>query len=170
MNRRRAWAFIRYFITSGALFLSWMMFSASMRPASLIAGAVGASVIGSITFDEFLAPHEVSLNSFLPKPLRFGWYLFYLMYAIFRSSIALFPVVFSGKVNPKIVHFRTRMKSDLGRSVLANSITLTPGTITIDLNDDHLIVHWMFATTAHSRRAGEEVKGDLEARLRRVWL
>jgi multicomponent Na+:H+ antiporter subunit E len=54
--------------------------------------------------------------------------------------------------------------------VLANSITFTPGTITLDLNDDHLTVHWFFCNTNHSKLAGETVKGKIEKHLKKVWL
>jgi multicomponent Na+:H+ antiporter subunit E len=77
--------------------------------------------------------------------------------------------VFTGKASPRIVHFRTRLRSDFARMVLSNSITFTPGTITLDLNDDHLTVHWFFCNTLHAKAAGEEVKGRMEGFLRRVW-
>jgi multicomponent Na+:H+ antiporter subunit E len=78
--------------------------------------------------------------------------------------------VFTRKANPRIVHFRTRLKSDLARMTLANSITMTPGTITLDLNDDHLTVHWFFCDTNHAKAAGEEVKGRIEKFIGNVWL
>jgi multicomponent Na+:H+ antiporter subunit E len=53
--------------------------------------------------------------------------------------------------------------------VLSNSITFTPGTITLDLNDDHLTVHWFFCNTRHAKAAGEAVKGRMEGFLRKVW-
>jgi multicomponent Na+:H+ antiporter subunit E len=75
-----------------------------------------------------------------------------------------------GKIDPGIVHFRTRLKSDLARVILTNSITLTPGTITLDLNDDHLVVHWLDAKTSHSGYAGEMIKGRFERMLKRIWI
>ncbi|HSV93517.1 MAG TPA: Na+/H+ antiporter subunit E, partial [Desulfobacterales bacterium] len=59
--------------------------------------------------------------------------------------------------------------SDIARVTLANAITITPGTVTLGLDDDHLVVHWLQARTTHSRRAGELVKGPFEALLRRVF-
>jgi multicomponent Na+:H+ antiporter subunit E len=54
--------------------------------------------------------------------------------------------------------------------ILANSITLTPGTITLNLDDDHLIVHWLDAETIHSKYAGELIKGDFERLLKRIFV
>ena len=87
--------------------------------------------------------------------------------------VASFKVLFNvirGNINPRIVHFRTRLKSDLARVILANSITLTPGTITVHLDDDHLIVHWLDAKTTHSKRAGEMIKSQFEALLKKIFI
>ncbi len=169
MQSRQMWRLIRFLLTAGALFSVWLVFTASFNPFSLVSGALGAVLIAALTYDEFIAPHEASLNSFMPRPFFLIIYIFYLMGAMYRSSFIMLLAVFSGRVNPRIVHFRTRMKSDLGRMVLSNSITFTPGTITLDLNDDHLIVHWFFCDTANSRAAGEAVKGPMEKLLRKVW-
>jgi len=78
--------------------------------------------------------------------------------------------IITGNINPRIVHFRTRLKSELARVILANSITLTPGTLTLDLDEDHLVVHWLNAKTTHSHYAGKLIKGHFESWLRRVWM
>jgi multicomponent Na+:H+ antiporter subunit E len=54
--------------------------------------------------------------------------------------------------------------------VISGSITLTPGTITLELTDDHLVVHWLNAETTHSRFAGELIKGGFERLLRKIWV
>lgn len=169
MRVEQRWRITRFFITSAVLYGVWLIFTASLQPFSLLAGALGSVLVAALTYDEFIASHEASLNSFLPRPLMLIAYLFLLLYYLYASSFRMLAAVFTGKVNPRIVHFRTRVKSDLGRMVLSNSITFTPGTITIDLNDDHLIVHWLFCNTSNSRAAGEEVKGRLEKLLRKVW-
>ena len=46
-------------------------------------------------------------------------------------------------INPGFVEVPTKLKSDFGKLVLANSITLTPGTLSLDVNDDHVLVHWV---------------------------
>jgi multicomponent Na+:H+ antiporter subunit E len=47
-------------------------------------------------------------------------------------------------IHPGIVKVRTRLKSDSGRTMLANCITLTPGTLTVDVSEDgHLYIHWI---------------------------
>jgi multicomponent Na+:H+ antiporter subunit E len=46
-------------------------------------------------------------------------------------------------INPGIVKVPTKLKSDFGKFVLANSITLTPGTLSLDVEDDQVLVHWV---------------------------
>ncbi|TFG79692.1 MAG: cation:proton antiporter [Spirochaetales bacterium] len=169
MRAARAWRVIRFGITSIALYAVWLLFTASLDAFSLITGAVGSVAIGALTHDVFIAEHEASYRSFMPNPFLLVAFLVFLIYSMYLSSIQMLVALVRGHASPRVVHFRTRLKSDLARMVLSNAITFTPGTITLDLDDDHLTVHWFLATTRHSRAAGEIVKGRFEGYLRRVW-
>lgn len=169
MRADQIWRLTRFFITAGAMLAVWLLFTASLERFSLAIGLVGALVIAALTYDEFIAQHEACWRSFLPRPLRLLAFFVILIFYLYESSWKMLLAVFSGRVNPRIVHFRTRLQSDLARMVLSNSITFTPGTITLDLNDDHLTVHWFFCNTSHARAAGESVKGRMEQHLSRVW-
>lgn len=46
-------------------------------------------------------------------------------------------------INPGFVEVKTKLHSKIGRMILANSITLTPGTLTVEINDDRLFIHWI---------------------------
>jgi len=69
-----------------------------------------------------------------------------------------------------VVMIKTDIKSDLGIVLLANSITLTPGTITIDIKGEHLYVHWLYARTTHFEYAAELIKGRFEYWLGRIFI
>jgi multicomponent Na+:H+ antiporter subunit E len=53
--------------------------------------------------------------------------------------------VITGKIRPGIVRIKPDLKTNLGRTILANSITLTPGTLTVDIDEKNgdIIVHWI---------------------------
>ncbi len=170
MNAARAWRLIRFGITAAALFVVFVIFSAGIDLYSVMAGAAGALIIAAATHGVFIAEHEASLRAFMPSPFQALRFLLYLTAAMYASSARVLAAVMTGKVSPRVVHFRCRLKSDVARVALANSITFTPGTITLDLNDDHLTVHWLLSTTRHSGAAGEAVKGRLEEILRKVWM
>ncbi len=169
MRAAKVWGILRFLITFAALYSVWIVFTASVDGFSLAAGALGSGGIATLTYNVFIADHEASFRSIVPRPLALVMFLFRVMLSMYASSLSVLATVLSGRISPRVVHFRTRLKSDFARMVLANSITFTPGTVTLDLNDDHLTVHWLNATTRHSRAAGDIVKGRFEEQLRRVW-
>ena len=80
---------------------------------------------------------------FYKRMPAFFQYLYYLIKEIVFSNIAVSRMILTRKeeMEPVIVHVRTSLKSETARVILANSITLTPGTITVSLTDDKLLVH-----------------------------
>ena len=69
-------------------------------------------------------------------------YLFLLIIEVVKSNLNIITLIWSKKdADPKIAHFNVDLKSTFLRVLFANSITLTPGTITIDLKDDEFVVH-----------------------------
>ena len=61
-------------------------------------------------------------------------YLVALFYYIIVSAIAVARLCFTGKINPQVIVIDTILKKEISQTVLANSITLTPGTLTIDID------------------------------------
>lgn len=70
-------------------------------------------------------------------------YVFILIWEIIKANVATIRMIISSKyvIEPVIVHFKTSLKTKTARVILANSITLTPVTITISLEGDELVVH-----------------------------
>lgn len=70
-------------------------------------------------------------------------YIFVLVFEVIKANIAVLKLVFSSKYDfdPAIIKFKTNLKSKIAKVVLANSITLTPGTITVSLENDEYVVH-----------------------------
>ena len=169
MNIKTLWAVIRFILTTITLFIVWLMFTSSLAPFSIIVGILGSLGISILTYNVFIPEYGASRISLIPKPLRLIKYSFLIIYYIYSSSIKTLIAVIKNNPKPNIVHFRTRLHTDFGRMILANSITITPGTITLDLNDDHLTVHWFLCNTNHSKLAGELVKGKMEEHLKKIW-
>ncbi len=74
---------------------------------------------------------------------RILFYLPWLVGEVFRSNVRVAALILSPKprLNPRIVHFRGSQKTDLGRFLYANSITLTPGTVTTGVKGSSFEVH-----------------------------
>ncbi|KYH35634.1 Na(+)/H(+) antiporter subunit E1 [Clostridium tepidiprofundi DSM 19306] len=77
------------------------------------------------------------------------------------------------KINPGIVKIQTDVESDYGLSMLANCITLTPGTITMDVTEEngqhYMYIHWIDVTSQDVKTASDSIKGAFEPWVRRVF-
>lgn len=170
MKAYRTWDLLRLLFTFITMFAIWLLFTASLDPFSLISGLIGSLVVSALTYDSFIAKHQANSRYFIPRVIPLILYILYLLYQIYYSSFIMLRAILGHREGTsRIVYIRTRLKSDFARTALANSITMTPGTMTLDLNEDHLIIHWFFSTTVHSKAAGERIKGSLESFIRRVW-
>ena len=80
---------------------------------------------------------------FLKRLPLIVYYIFVLFVEVIKSSLTALKIVYSRKIDiqPQVVFFDVPLKSEFLRTILANSITLTPGTITVDVDDDHFCVH-----------------------------
>jgi len=74
---------------------------------------------------------------------RFWWYFPWLMKEIFIANVNVARVILNPKlpISPVVTHFRASQESDLGKTIYANSITLTPGTITTSIEGQDLEIH-----------------------------
>jgi multicomponent Na+:H+ antiporter subunit E len=83
--------------------------------------------------------------------------------------------VFGGckDVNPGIVKVPVNLKGDYAQAMLANSITLTPGTITMDIAEQggqtYYYIHWIDVAETDREKAGKLIKGSLEKGIGRIW-
>ena len=110
----------------------------------LLFGLILSLIAGFISHATFLKNDMRMLN-----PVRWILFLIYLIGPFFIAlAKANFDVAFrvlTGKINPGIVKISPDLKTDLGVTMLANSITLTPGTLTVDVDEDSkdLYIHWI---------------------------
>ena len=170
MNVFLKWKIARILITGINLLAGWILFTGTFAPYSLLLGLFFSTVIALATYSFFIEEYEASRRSLLPRLYLLIAYMFVMLVKIYAASFKVAWRVLTGRINPRIVHFRTRLSSDLARAILANSITLTPGTVTLDLDEDHLVVHWLDAKTTHSGYAGKLIKGNFEGWLKRIWM
>lgn len=121
--------------------LVWLLLVGSLARDELIAGAVVAAVTALIS-----RPYLHLLDALRLSPsalLSLLRYLGYFFIALLRANVDLAYRVLSPSlpINPGMIEIRTRLASPLARMLLANSITLTPGTLTVDMDGDRLLIH-----------------------------
>jgi multicomponent Na+:H+ antiporter subunit E len=170
VDRELRWNLTRVFLTTVYLFGGWLLFTWSVAPRSLLLGGVFSFAVALITFQLFIEEDEVARRSHVPQLHFLVIYVVVLVFMMYVASFRVLWNILRGRINPGVVHFRTRLRSDIARVALSNSITLTHGTISLLIDDDHLIVHWLDARTTHSRYASELIAGRFEALLKRVWI
>ncbi len=163
------WKIVRIILTALYLMVGWILFTGNLALFSLFLGVIFSFIVAFITYSIFIEETEAARRHLLPHIYFLSVYFLVLLFKIYAASFKMVFDVIKGDINPRIVHFRTRLKSDLAKVILANSITLTPGTITLDLDEDHLVVHWLNAKTTHSHYAGKLIKEHFESWLRRIW-
>lgn len=93
-------------------------------------------------------------------------YAFFMLFEIYKSGISIIPYIISGNAHPGFVDIYTELESNLDIVILANSITLTPGTITVDVQGHSLQVLWINPTTTQPTMAGIKIKGSIEKKIK----
>lgn len=80
---------------------------------------------------------------FYKRTVSFCAYIYLLITEIINANVTVFHMILTEReqMEPVLVTFRTNLKTETARVILANSITLTPGTITVSIEEDELTVH-----------------------------
>ena len=169
MKLETKWRIARILLTIPYLMGGWVLFTGSFKPGSLILGFVFSAIVAAFTYHLFIEEAEASRRSVIPRIYLLFVYLVVVIGKVYLASFKVAVNVLTGQLRPRIVHFRTRLRTDIGRVALANSITLTPGTITLDLKHDHLVVHWLYSDTSHSGFASRLIARPFERWLERIW-
>ncbi len=145
-------------LTAVILFALWLVLSATFDPVHMIVGAVVAALVAW-------------LNPALPHMRRVHWlaafaYQPWLLGRILKSGIHVSRLILDPKlpISPELIRHQTKFKSDGELVALGNSITLTPGTITVEVAPGELIVH---AIDDESRK--DLLDGRFEAKISRVF-
>lgn len=149
----------------------WLLLAGSVDSQEVIAGIVVAAAI-TLLFSSrltILAGFRFSLLA----PLHIAGYLGTFLVALVRANLDLAGRVIAPSlpIKPAMVEVRTGLRSPLGRLLLANTITLTPGTLTVDLVDDRLQVHWVYCPPGTDmQQATEQIAASFEKRLSRFLI
>ncbi len=166
MLRDKVKSFIYLFLF---LILIWLALVSSLGYQELLTGIL-------ITLILALFLNEYYLKLGLP-PLslrRFAFFIIYLA-VLFKEIIkANFDVAYRiihprMPIKPGIVVIKTGLKSDIAKMILANSITLTPGTFTLDILGDRLLIHWINVRSEDMDESTKIIGGKFEKYLRVIF-
>ena len=161
---------MRRFIYFIVAFITWLVLTWTWNIQFIFAG-IAASLIVSFLFHEMLPKEHHVFHS----PVRIFWFLVYVPVFFYYVLMANLDVVYRAlhpamPIKPGIVKIKTSLKSESGITALANSITLTPGTLTVDLTDDgYLYIHWINVRDVDIESATKDIASKFEWFLKKIF-
>lgn len=156
----------RFLLAFVGLWLVWLMLVGTVAMERAVLGAVVAALAALIALPRLALLDGVRMSLALPwHVLRF---LAVFLRALLAANIDMARRVLSPSlpIQPAIVEVATQLQSPLARLLLANAVTLTPGTLSVDVLDDYLQVHWIDTTPGVDlEHATAEIIGRFEGPL-----
>jgi multicomponent Na+:H+ antiporter subunit E len=151
------------------VFALWVLLFWSLDPWVLGAGAFFALIVGTLLGDIYPdgLPKALSPRRWLFALIYLPYFLYYCVRA--NVDVALRVIHPDVPIRPGIVKVRTTLTGEMAKTFLANSITLTPGTLTVDIDGQDLYVHWINVDTDDLARRSAEICGRFEPLLRRIF-
>jgi len=119
---------------------TWLTLSGYFKPMLLSLGVI--SIVLTIWIAKRMRILDGETAPYLTAPLTIGYFA-WLFVEIIKANIAVVRAVMSPDmaISPTLTRIPTPQKTDIGKVMFANSITLTPGTVSVDIQDDHILVH-----------------------------
>lgn len=153
--------FVRRFVASlpfaGVLFAVWAVLSQKFDAVHLSVGATTALVIAAISYRLAMQPPPIGGEPLRPFAGNVSWiklvgYLPWIIWQVVLSALHVARVVLDPRlpIAPRVFRVRGGLPHNFARLTLANSITLTPGTVTLDVEGDEFTVHALTAAAAGS--------------------
>lgn len=145
------------------LMATWIVFSGMFDPFHLSLGVISAAFVTLSSGEMFFLRRRRRLSARVSDGVRMAGYLLWLTWEIALANLHVLYLALHPRgralLEPQVVRFKTRLRGDFAKFVLANSITLTPGTVTISIEGDEFLVH------AISRKTAESLPGSMELRV-----
>jgi len=148
--------------------LFWLLLTFKVTVPNLIVGSV-AALLTTLLFGRFFITNVYKLL----QPQRYFWFIVYLFVFLWECIKANIDVAYrvlhpAMPIRPGIVKVKTTLKSELARTLLANSITMTPGTITVDIIGDYFYIHWIYVSSEDPEVYTEIIMGAFEKYIKRI--
>jgi multicomponent Na+:H+ antiporter subunit E len=146
----------------------WLLLTFELTVPNIIVG-IFASVITAFFFGRFFVTNVYKLL----QPHRYFWFIIYLIVFIWECLKANIDVAYrvlhpAMPIRPGIVKVKTTLKSDMAKMLLANSITMTPGTISVDIIDEYLYIHWIYISNEDPEVYTGIITGAFEKYIKKI--
>ena len=148
---------MRFFLTFLLMFGFWILLSGYFDAFHIISGIISSMLVAYFSHD-LLISKEVNVKLEARRIVRFFLYLPWLLKEIVTANIYVAYRVLHPRmpIEPTFVTVKTKIRTEMGIVTLANSVTLTPGTVTIAANQDgEFLIHAITKEAADTLREGE---------------
>jgi len=158
-----------FFYLFSFLVLIWLMFTSTFNFQELGTGVI-ISLVLALFLNKFYLELDLPLLS-LKRIFFFIVYLGVLFKEIVKANLDVAYRVIHPKmpIKPGIVVIKTALKPRIAKLILANSITLTPGTFTLDILDDKLLIHWINVKSKRMDEATRIIGERFERYLKKIF-
>ncbi len=155
-----------FFLTFAVMFAMWLIFSGRFDGFHLGLGFISCAIVSFLSSDLLFSSPP---NRRLPLVwIRFAGYIPWLLYQIFLANLHVMYLVLHPRmrdlIDPHIIEFDSRLTSDVARTTFANSITLTPGTITVNVT-----AAGKFSVHCIDAESGKPLPGEMEAKIAKIF-
>lgn len=154
----------KYWVTMVVSMLFWCIVNESFSLTTILVGFVVA-LLATVLVAYLFTDHEDPSHNYRLSLWAYIKYIFILFPMIFKSTWEVISIILYGDDKPMIVKVKTNVTRDWPICMIANGITLTPGTVTIDVQENELTVLWLNPTTRDPEEASEIVLGQFEKAL-----
>lgn len=155
-----------FFLTFILLFITWILLSGKFDTFHLALGVVSCLIVSYMSAD--LAFSNFDLGKISTNWPRFALYIPWLLLEVFKANIHVMKLVFHPRmmqiIDPRIIRFKSKLSSDVSITTFANSITLTPGTITVYVTE-----YGDFEVHVIDKKSGEALPGEMEQKIARIF-
>jgi multicomponent Na+:H+ antiporter subunit E len=149
------------------LALGWTALTGSITAANLLLGAVLASAAVFLLRRSYASP--VVLRKMRQSLALFLLFLRELLVSAVRVAMVVLSPKLRQTLRPAIVAFPLSVKSDAEITLLANLVTLTPGTLSVDVSDDRSVLYVHVLTMDTREAVIADIAGGFEARIRKLY-
>lgn len=149
------------------LFAIWLIFSGLFDAFHIPLGVISCALVTWWSSRFLFEDRTIAMRDRLRQIFRLPGYLAWLMGQVVVANLHVLRLSLSPRmreeIEPQLVRFKSGLKTDFEKFLLAQSITLTPGTVTLRIIGDEFLVH------AISEEAAEGLKGPMSERVRRLF-
>jgi multicomponent Na+:H+ antiporter subunit E len=151
------------------LIIIWFLLTLDVTLSNIIVG-----VVATILVTIFYTKYALKADRKLLQIGRYFWafvYLFIFLWECIKANIdVMYRVVHPAMpIKPGIVKVKSSLKTDIGKVFLANSITMTPGTITVDIIDNNFYIHWIYVYSKDPAIYTQKIMGRFEKYIKRIF-